>query len=364
VTEALSAGLAGTAGRMEPGRWARVWLAARFALANWRAPTLALLGFLARGGIVLLLLPSVVLPSMNDIIGFFGVRGVTISGEVTPWFLGVVAVLVTLVAAWLLLAGWLGSVVDFWLVSMARRRAGGADNRLPLPLMTMLLRLLAIRAVCLGPVVAALGWVWVSGRLYDAAYGELTSPTDLATPLLIRILADVPDVIGVVVVVWLAAEIFASIAVRRQILLRRGVWRSIWETALEIVRRPLSTALAAVVPYVCSAAATVGSMAAIWVAFDWCRVAARNSTPIAVRLGIGDFATTRDFRPLVFMAAIVALVLAWVLALAVAGVASAWRSAAMTDEVGATTGHSDRIGGRRARPGMGLSGRGAARSGD
>jgi hypothetical protein len=331
---------------MEPGRWARVWQAARFAVAGWPAPTLALLGFLARGGIVLLLLPGVVLPSVNDIIGFFGVRGVTISGDLTPWFLGVVAVVVTLALAWLLAAGWLGSVIDFWLVAMARRGARGPDNRLPLPLVTTLLRLMAIRAVCLVPLVVALAWASLSGRFYDAAYGELTSPTDLATPLVIRVLADVPDVIAAIAIAWLGAEIFASIAVRRQILLGRGVGRSIWETAVEIVRRPFATALAAVVPYACSAAAIGVGMGAIWVGFDWCRVAARNTTPIAVRLGIGDLATTRDFRPLVFMAAIVALVLAWLLALAMAGVASAWRSAAMTGEVGAATGQGDRIGWR------------------
>jgi len=79
--------------------------------------------------------------------------------------------------------------------------------------------------------------------------------------------------------------------------------------------------------------ARLATLALTAAAFDWCRSAARAGEPIAIRLGIGDLATTRDFRPLAFAAAAVALALAWAIALAVSGAASVWRSAAMTEEV-------------------------------
>jgi hypothetical protein len=73
-------------------------------------------------------------------------------------------------------------------------------------------------------------------------------------------------------------------------------------------------------------------------AYNWVNVATRTEKPIAETLGIGAFTTTRDFRPVVFLLAVVALAIAWLLALALSGVTSAWRSAAITHEVSAALG--------------------------
>src|ERR1035437_5227139 len=55
-------------------------LALAFGLGGLDVPTIALAGFLVRGGLVLLLLPSVVLPSVIGIAGATGVHAFTLSG--------------------------------------------------------------------------------------------------------------------------------------------------------------------------------------------------------------------------------------------------------------------------------------------
>jgi hypothetical protein len=309
-----------------------MWRAATFCRTDREAPVVALVGFLVRGGIVLIALPSVVLPSVIGIAGATGVDYISISGEPTPWLLEVVLAAIVAVVVWLTVAGLVGSLVDVWLVKMALDTGHPTtQGRLHLPEMPLLLRLLAIRMICLVPLAIAL--VWAAGRLFTATYDELTTPTSLATPLPLRVVFAATSAVAVVVVVWLVAETVAAIAIRRQILAGQGIWRSLRGAAWQLIRRPISTLLTVFISYATSVVAVGLTLVATAVAFDWCRIAARNTQPIAVSLGIGDFSTTRDFRPVAFALAAVAVALAWAAALALSGVASAWRSAAFTHEV-------------------------------
>ena len=322
-------------GRPGPPGWAsRLGRSTRFAVLDRRAVPVALLGFLARGGIVLILLPSAVLPSVLEIAGMTGLRTFTITGDIhfTPWLVGAAVAIIVALLAWLLLALVVGSLADAWLMAMVLRPAPADEAaRLPLPNRRIVARLAAIRALCLVPVAATV--VLAVGRLYDATYLELTSPSNLSTPLVLRVIQGAGDAVAVVVAAWLACETLAALAVRRQMALGQGVWRSLAGGAGQIVRRPISTLATVTFTYAGSAVAMLATMALTAAAFDWCRSAARAGEPIAIRLGIGDLATTRDFRPLAFAAAAVALALAWAIALAVSGAASVWRSAAMTEEV-------------------------------
>jgi hypothetical protein len=231
----------------------------------------------------------------------------------------------------LTVAGLVGSLVDVWLVEMALDvERPKTRDRLPLPGTALLLRLLAIRMICLVPLAVALGWA--ASRLFSATYDELTTPTNLATPLPLRVIFAATGAVAVVAVVWLVAETIAAIAIRRQILAGRGIWRSLQGAAWQLVRRPISTLLTVVVSYGTSVVAVGLALVATATAFDWCRIAARNAQPIAIKLGIGDFSTTRDFRPVAFALAAGAVALAWAAALTLSGVASAWRSAAFTHE--------------------------------
>ena len=342
-------------------RWVgRIRRAFAFGVADPDTATVALAGFLLRGGLVLLFVPSVVLPSAIGLAGAAGVDAFGIDGRPTAWFMAIVVVAAAAIALWLLVALTVGSLIDVWLIEAALDAQGHPARRSrPLPAFGTLLDLAGIRAVCILPVAAALAWA--STRLYDAIYTELATPSNLATPLPIRVIQSAADAVVVVVLVWLASEVVGAIAARRSVLLGAGIVRSIWTAILQIVRRPVSSASTVIASYGASAVAIGLAMAATATTFDWCRVAARNQQPISETIGFGSFSTTRDFRPLIFLLAVIALAAAWIIAMAVSGITSAWRSAALTGETSAavlgdptgTTGQA-----------LGLSGPAAERSGD
>jgi hypothetical protein len=169
---------------------------------------------------------------------------------------------------------------------------------------------------------------------------------------------------GAVLVVgfaWLTSEVVAAIAVRRLVVLDAGVPRALRGAVVQIVQRPLSTASTAILSFGTSLMAMGLAMIATATAFDWCRVATRAGQPLLVTIGIGPLATTRDFRPAVFLLAVFALGLAWVAAFAVSGAASAWRSAAFTGETEAAISEA---GTASIEPTLGLSGSTTERSGD
>lgn len=287
---------------------------------------MALMGFLVRGGIVLILAPAVVLPSLINIAAVVGVRGISIEGEPTPWLLQLLSAGAALALLWLLVSAWLGAMADVWLIRLAARR-----ERPSYPPAPTLVRLTAIRVICLlslGPALVVAGW-----QVYEAAYSELVAPTQLATPFAIRVVSQAWPGILAVVLVWLVEEGVAAIAVRREVLLGRGLARSLADAFRHLWRRPLTTLATVVATYAGSIMAIGLSLAAMSVAFDWCRIAARNPNQVPVTIGLGQFATTRDFRPVIFAGAVIALALAWALALALSAVTSAWRSGAMTNEV-------------------------------
>ena len=346
-----------------PGRIGRVARALTFGLTNTEAAAAALAGFLLRGGIVVLALPGVILPSVIGIAGVTGVDAISIAGQPTPWLLTLIALAVGVAIVWLAVASLVSSVLDVWLIQMdLDSRGGTAGRHLALPPGSLLLRIAAIRMVGLVPLAIALAWA--ATRIFNATYAELTTPTNLTAPLALRVVLAAGDAVAVVAVVWLATETIAAIATRREMLAGRGVLRSIGGGAAQIVRRPISTLVTVVVPYATSAVAIGLALIGTSTAFEWCRIAARNQEPIAIKLGIGDFGTVRDFRPVIFALAAVAFALAWAAALALSAVTSAWRSAAFTNEVAdaLAAGHSP-AGGTQLS-GLGLSGAAAERSGD
>ena len=331
-----------------------------FATRDRDTVIVALAGFLLRGGIVLLLLPSAVLPSAIGVAGVTGVDAFGIDGRPTPWLFEIAAIASAVAALWLLLAFILGSLIDVWLIDAALDRQGRAMNRhRALPDLRILLDMAGIRAVCIVPVAGALAWA--GSRIYETAYNELTAPTNLTTPLVARVIQGAADAVVVVGLTWLASEVVAGIAVRRRVLLDRGIWRSTAEAVIQIVRRPISSAATVVLSYGASIVMTGLAIAATATAFDWCRVAARNQQPLSVTIGISPLSTTRDFRPAVFILAAMALALAWLVALALSGIAAAWRSAASTGDTAAAV-PDTRASTAEVR--LGLSSPGSERSGD
>ena len=312
-----------------PGWLLRIGRAAGFALDDGAAAT-ALLGFLVRGGILLLLLPSVVLPSVINIAGFTGVDAISIAGQPTTWLVTVVVLAIVVALALVVVAALAGSIVDVWLVRMAMELpapTGSAPERarrLEVPPASLVAGLAAIRIVCLAPLALAIGWA--ATEIYTATYDELTTPTNLVTPLPIRVIVAATGAVAVVLVVWLACETVAAIAVRRQILDRRGVPAAFVGAFRQIVRRPVTTLLTAVVSTGLSGLVLGLALLVTATAFDWCRVVARTPYPVNLLGG------TEELQAPIFALAGLALALAWVVALSVAAATSAWRSAAFTAE--------------------------------
>jgi hypothetical protein len=291
----------------------------------------ALAGFLLRGGIVPLALPSVALPSVIGLAGATGVSAFAIDGRPTPWFYEMAAIAAALVAVWLIVALLIGSMIDVWLIEASGRGEPHASGEpRPLPDTRVLIDMMGIRAMCLAPLALALAWA--SGQIYTAAYSELTLPTNLAAPLPLRVVENAIGAVAIVALVWLATEVVGAVSVRRLVLFDTGILRSLGEGIGQLILRPVSSAATICLSYGISIVAAGAALLATATAFNWCLIAARNQQSIPVTIGLGSFGTTRDARGLVFVGAATALALAWMAALGISGLASAWRSAALTNE--------------------------------
>jgi hypothetical protein len=338
------------------GRTAR---AIGFARTDGDTILVALAGFLLRGGVVLLVVPSLVLPSVIGVAAATGVDAFGIDGRPTTWLFEIVAVIAAAMAIWLLLAFVIGSVIDAWLIEAALDPDSHAAGRArPLPGLAIVLDLAGIRALCALPLAPAA--LWAGLKIYTATYNELTAPVNLTTPIVLRVFQGAADGFIVLGIVWLVTEVIAAIAVRRVVIHDHGAWEALGGAFVQIFRRPITTLATVLLSYGVSVVAVVVSIAATATTFDWCRVAVRNQNPMTFRIGVGALAVAPDLRPVIFILAALALGLAWVFALAVLGFASAWRSAAFTEEAAAAAA-IDRV---SQPPRLGLSGHDPERSGD
>ena len=283
-------------------------LAATLARPAWWS--LALAGFLVRGGILLVLLPIVTLPTPAALATALSPAVSSLAfGGLTPALILVIvmaAVLALAVVAAVCLAG-------AWLDRELLREAAGDDD-LALdwtPGHASLRDAVALRLAAHLPTLAAAGYATV--RLIGAGYDELLSPGDVAVPLALRIAGRAPDAIAVVLAAWLAGEALGGLAARRaaagaafgealrrsarQLLSRRGLATLVVTTAV------LTLALA---PF----------LLAVERAWEHVR---------DVLLGGADVGFVAS--------ALLVLVASWILGLAILGAALAWRSAAWTAQI-------------------------------
>ena len=171
---------------------------------------MALAGFLARGGLVLFVLPIVVLPSLVGLATFIDPATITPTGPTAGLIVRIAIAGVVLLAA--LLGGTVaGAAAEIALIEAGSGAAGTSRG--------MLRRVSLIRLVSLVPVGIAFG-IGIQ-RLGQIAYQELTLPTDLVTPIAIRVASQAPEVVAGIVVAWLFGETWAGLATR--IAVTRGV---------------------------------------------------------------------------------------------------------------------------------------------
>ena len=305
--------------------------ATRLAAGRPRLWAFALLAFLARGGLVALVLPMLVLPSFIGIANAVGPTSVTAAGP-TPR-------LVALVAAWCAIA--LGAIVGGTLVAAAaevalhratvgpgtdagtgrvvafpsRWIAAGSPAVAGAPSARGIVRRVAVaRLVLLVPVAVALaaavpGWVGV-------AYQELLLPSNLAIPLPLRVIAGAPIAAVVVVATWLLAEMVGGLASRRIVLDGSTVSGALGAAAGEIARAPATVLLTLCLSFVGTLPLLVPATVVLGVAWDRARVALVDATD-----GAAVIAST------------LVLVAAWAACLGIAAITAAWRSALWTAEL-------------------------------
>ncbi len=305
--------------------WPRAMMSASIvALSRPRLWAFALLGFLARGGLVALVFPMLVLPTFVGLSNTVGPTSVTAAGP-TPR-------LVAMIATWLAIA--IGAVMGGTLIASAsevalygHRRPQEGGPRDPglaspearataRPGRRLVRRVATVRVALLGPVGVALALAvpaWV-----QVGYNELVLPSNLAVPLPVRVVAGAPLATATVIVTWLACEVLGGLAARRIVIGGSSTGGALAAAFIEIVRAPVAsllTTFVAVAGTLLVVAATVALVASAW---DRARIALVDGADVISVLG-----------------ATLVLVVAWATCLLAAGVAAAWRSALWTAEAAA-----------------------------
>ena len=279
---------------------------------------LGLAGFLARGGIVLFIVVTVTLPSPLAISNVVAPLLVPIVfGGITPFLVAVIALGIGSVVAWVVVGAWIGAATEVVLIRDARRVAledGIPARRDVRPPRWLLPRVATAHLVAHVPLGVAL--VVSSVGIVNATYTELVNPFEVVTPLPIRIARAATAQLVVIVIAWVVGEIAGGLAARRIVIAGESIIRAVAGAYGDMIWRPVSSVLPALLTLAVLAVDLGATLAAVGIAWIAARGRLAELPSDGVEIGV----------------AIVAFAAAWCLALIVAGLISAWRSAAMTVE--------------------------------
>jgi len=275
---------------------------------DWWAISLA--AFLVRGGILLVVVPILALPSIAALSEVFAplLSGVVLSDSpISTVALLAGAAVVLAVALWI--TGIIGAWMDVALVpEMAQ--ALGAEVRFGRPSLRD-----ALNARLTAHVVTVLAAGFAVVRIVAAGYDELTAPTISASPLVVRVIARTPEAVVVLALAWAVAEAIGGLAFRRQVA--DGPARSAGGSIIDGIRGFLRPGALATLFVTDLTVVMVGI--AVWVATSgtW--------TFLGDRLADGSAAPALGLGLLGFL-------VAWAAGLLLLGAALAFRAAAWTAE--------------------------------
>lgn len=199
----------------------RLAAALEAAISDAEAWPIGMLGFLVRGGIVVLALPILTLPSPVGLATILG-PAVISTGRLDGPLLSLLAVwglaLILIVAVALVLAAVAQQAIH------ARWGLGP-----PVSPRVAVRRLSAVELLALAPI-AAVVLVTISA-IVDEVRGELLLPGDLAVPLIARVVARAAIPLGALAAAILVAEAIDGTLARRILVpdrLTHGPWRGVW----------------------------------------------------------------------------------------------------------------------------------------
>ena len=272
---------------------------------------LALAGFMVRGGLLVLLIPMIDAPTTAALANLLGPTLVGfLFGGVSLSFLVLVGSVIAGLAAWLILGGLAGAALDLELI----REVAGAEDLDAVPSPNSAGPGIALIARWLAHLPTAAVLVWGASPLVDAVYQELIHPGDPTLPVPVRVILRVPAVVIGLAAAWALGEAVGGLAVRH-LAWGSSLPRAMLRAVLTLVR-PSGLAVLVVSDGVVLAAGLLGGTV-LGIAFDQVR--------IIVREGL---------EPWILAVGIALLAIVWLGALWLLGIATAWRSAAWTFEVG------------------------------
>ncbi|HYM83523.1 MAG TPA: hypothetical protein VEY67_05190 [Candidatus Dormibacteraeota bacterium] len=228
----------------------------------------ALAGFLARGGILLFVLPVVVLPTPTGLATAFGpdIIAVAIAAP-TAAVIELAAAAVALLAGWLVFGSLVGAAADVALAGWVARASlvGDAPGPPASPAGRLVVRVALARLACHLPLLLA--GSWAVARIVSAVYREYISPGDLAVALPIRVIRSVPEAIVLLVAAWLIGEMFGGLAARGIVLEGRPLAAAIRGSVVSTVLHPVSAGASLAIGTVLVLVAIVPSIG--FAAFAW-----------------------------------------------------------------------------------------------
>jgi hypothetical protein len=326
----LAPGMRTSAGR---GRRAMVGAAVQAVFASPRLWLLGIVAFAVRGGSLLLTLPILTIPSPVLLSILFrddlSTSGVAPGVQATALVLAVVTALAVLVAiivsAWCDLLAFESVVRDDASIDL---RLGRRPRRFAsLERRSLLLWLAAIQAAALLPVLVIV--MAIVGSLQATVTGQVQRPTDLDTPLLLRVLRDLGGLVLALVAAIALLEVVVSLAERRLLVARAGLLprgagertetRLAISGALRLLRHPVRELGVALVSWTAALTAVLIGVGSVTLAWS------------ATRPGLQALALSGDPARLTSAPVALALLCAvWLAALCLCGLVTAFRTALWT----------------------------------
>jgi hypothetical protein len=220
---------------------------------------LALVSFLLRGGWLVVVAPIVVLPTAGGLANVVAPVVEDIAfGRHTDEVIGVVGVAALAAVVWLIGGGLIAAVAE---VEAVRRIAaappehgespsdgeaprGSEPSRDEWGSLGPGWRVLVLRLVALVPLAIALAFGGF--RLVTVAYRELTVPSDVALPVVWRIVTGAADGLALIVVAWLFGEAVGALGARHVVQRGEGVRSSLRGALRRVGHVPIRTTLLAV----------------------------------------------------------------------------------------------------------------------